>query len=423
MENKYYQFIGATIFVISLAFSAGLLARAELEYVNVEVKGVGDTTQDAINSAIVEAVGRVNGKSVAAKNAITQISKSVRDGENKSFASAKTMQRQFSEATRGVVDSYEVLSESTNQRGQTVVTVKARIAKLKLSASASRLKIAVLPFSGVEPFAHSFSNALLAKLVGSRRFTVLDRQNMADIAGEKSVASTNPLTSVAELARLGSTLTADYIVVGQVEDVNSRVREVYFPTIKKTFKIPEGKATINFKIIDVATSQVKFADNSILGFDQASFEKVMGSGMRPNPDIAMAEIASSKIGSQILDAICPVMVVGINRGMLTLNQGGDLVERGSVYGIYERGPKIFDPYTKESLGRSESKVGEAEVKRVTSKMSTAVLLKGDLSIFKDFKVGKFVCRLERSAPSIAQKKERKIKEKIEKKKTEFDDDW
>ena len=53
------------------------------------------------------------------------------------------------------------------------------------------------------------------------------------------------------------------------------------------------------------------------------------------------------------------MVVGINRGMLTLNQGGDLVERGSVYGIYERGPKIFDPYTKESLGRSESKVGEA----------------------------------------------------------------
>jgi len=423
MENKYYQFIGATIFVISLAFSAGLLARAELEYVNVEVKGVGDTTQDAINSAIVEAVGRVNGKSVAAKNAITQISKSVRDGENKSFASAKTMQRQFSEATRGVVDSYEVLSESTNQRGQTVVTVKARIAKLKLSASASRLKIAVLPFSGVEPFAHSFSNALLAKLVGSRRFTVLDRQNMADIAGEKSVASTNPLTSVAELARLGSTLTADYIVVGQVEDVNSRVREVYFPTIKKTFKIPEGKATINFKIIDVATSQVKFADNSILGFDQASFEKVMGSGMRPNPDIAMAEIASSKIGSQILDAIYPVMVVGINRGMLTLNQGGDLVERGSVYGIYERGPKIFDPYTKESLGRSESKVGEAEVKRVTSKMSTAVLLKGDLSIFKDFKVGKFVCRLERSAPSIAQKKERKIKEKIEKKKTEFDDDW
>ena len=423
MENKYRQFIGVTVFVITMAFSADLLARAELEYVTVEVKGVGDTTQDAINSAIVEAVGRVNGKSVAAKNAINQITQSVRDGDKKSFASAKTMQRQFSEATRGVVDSYDVLSESTNERGRIEVILKARIAKLKLSASASRLKLAVLPFTGSETFARNFSNSLLAKLVGSRRFTVLDRQNMADIAGERSVASANPLTPVSELARLGSTLSADYIVVGQVEDVNTRIREVYFPTIKKTFKIPEGKATINFKIIDISTSQVKFSDNTIFGFDQASFEKVMSSGMRPNPDIAMAEIASSKIGRQILDAIYPLMVVAVKRGRLTLNQGGDLVERGSVYGIYERGPKIFDPYTKESLGRSESKVGEMQVKRVTPKMSTATLIKGDLSVFEDFKVGKFICRLERAAPSRAQENTRKIKEKIEKKKTEFDDDW
>lgn len=54
MENKYRQFIGVTVFVIAMSFSAGLLARAELEYVTVEVKGVGDTSQDAINSAIVE---------------------------------------------------------------------------------------------------------------------------------------------------------------------------------------------------------------------------------------------------------------------------------------------------------------------------------------------------------------------------------
>lgn len=419
----HYRYLVGFICLICLGFSSSVMARAQLEYINVESKGVGNSLQEAVNAAVVEAVGRVNGKSVAATNAINKITKTASDGKNKSFQSSTAMQRQYNEATNGVVDSYKVLSETRNERGQYVVIVDARIAKLKLSASASRLRIAVLPFSGSKDFARNFSNALVGKLVGSRRFTVLDRQNMADIAGERAVAATNALTPVSELARLGSTLTADYIVVGQVEDVKSQIREVYFPTIKKTFKIPEGKATVNFKIIDIATSQVKFADNAILGFDQASFEKVMGTGMRPSADIAMAEIASSKIGNQILDAIYPIMVVAVNRGVFTLNQGGDLVEAGAIYGVYERGPKVYDPYTKESLGRSETKVGELKVERVTPKMSTASLLKGDLSAFNDFKTGKFVCRLEKSAPSRAAQQERKVKEKIKKKKSAYDDDW
>lgn len=418
-----YRYLIGFLCVISLSFSVNLMARAQLEFVNVETQGVGDSLQEAVNTAVAEAIGRVNGKSVAAINAIDKITESASDGKNKSFQSSTNMQRQFSEATNGVVDSYQVLSETQNGRGQYVVTVNAKIAKLKLSASASRLKIAVLPFAGSDRFARNFSDALVGKLVGSRRFTVLDRQNMADIAGERSVAATNALTPVSELARLGSTLTADYIVVGKVEDVASQIREVYFPTIKKTFKIPEGKATVNFKIIDVATSQVKFSDNAILGFDRESFEKAMGAGMRPNADIAMAEIASSKIGTQILDAIYPIMVVAVNRGVFTLNQGGDLVEAGAVYGVYERGPKVYDPYTKESLGRSESKVGELKVERVTPKLSSASLAKGDLSIFDEFKIGKFVCRLEKSAPSRAQQNERIVREKIKKKKSEYDDDW
>jgi TolB-like protein len=418
-----YRYLVGFICAITLSFSASLMARAQLEFVNVETKGVGDSLQEAVNAAVAEAIGRVNGKSVAASNAINKVTKSASDGKNKSFQSSTDMQRQFSEATNGVVDSYRVLSETQNERGQYVVIVDAKIAKLKLSASASRLKIALIPFSGSEVFARNFSNSLVGKLVGSRRFTVLDRQNMIAIAGERSLAAANALTPVSELARLGSTLTADYIIVGQVEDVDSQIREVYFPTIKKTFKIPEGKATVNFKIIDVATSQVKFADNTILGFDRDSFEKAMGAGMRPSPDIAMAEIASSKIGTKILDAIYPIMVVSVNRGVFTLNQGGDLVEAGAVYGVYERGPKVFDPYTKESLGRTETKVGELKVERVTPKMSSASLAKGDLSLFKDFKIGRFVCRLETPAPSRAQQNERQVREKIKNKKSEYDDDW
>ena len=408
---------------ICLVLCADVFARAELEFVNVETEGVGDSTQEAVNAAVTEAVGRVNGKTVAANNVIQKISKSTSDGKSKSFQSATELRRQFSEATNGVVDSYEVLSESRNERGKYVVRVRSRIAQLKLSSSASRLKIALLPFSGPEVFARNFYNTLLGKLVGSRRFTVLDRQNMVEITGEKSVALSNALTPVSELARLGSTLTADYIIVGHIEDVDSQVREIYFPAIEKTFSVPEGKAVVNFKVIDIATGQIKFADNAILGFDQKSFEQAMGTGMRPNPEVAMAEIASTKIGTKILDAIFPVMIVSVNRGVFTLNQGGDLIETGTVYGIYERGAKIFDPYTKESLGRSESKVGELKVERVTAKMSTASLSKGSAAIFQDFKVGQFVCRIESTARSSAQENKNRVKTKIRQKKESYDDDW
>jgi hypothetical protein len=127
-----YRYLVGFICAITLSFSASLMARAQLEFVNVETKGVGDSLQEAVNAAVAEAIGRVNGKSVAASNAINKVSKSASDGKNKSFQSSTDMQRQFNEATNGVVDSYRVLSETQNERGQYVVIVDAKIAKLKL---------------------------------------------------------------------------------------------------------------------------------------------------------------------------------------------------------------------------------------------------------------------------------------------------
>ena len=423
-----YSYNAVRVFcVLFFSLSIDVFAGAKLDFVTVETKGVSDdSAQEAINAAITEAIGQVNGKSVAAKNAIDKKTVSISDGTQKSRRSATEMQRAYSEATNGVVDSYQVLSETRNERGQFVVIVRAKIAKLKLSASASRLKIAVIPFTGIdgaEVFSRNFSNSLGEKLVGSRRFTVIDRQNMADIVSERDITTSNPLTPASELARIGSTLGADYILVGQVEDVDSQVREVYFSSINRTFKVPEGKASISYKIIDVATSQIKFSDNAILGFDQSSFEKLMSVGMKANPEIAMAEIASAVIGNKILDSIYPIIVVGVSRGVVTLNQGGDLVEQGAIYGVYERGAKIYDPYTKESLGRSETKVGEVKVERVTAKMSSASLLKGDPKIFVDLKIGKYVCRLEKPAERSTAASARQVKKKINDKKTVYDDDW
>ena len=420
MVMRLYN-LALSFLLLTITFSSH--GRTTLELVEVEAVGTAETLQEAINSAVSEAVGKINGKRIDAQNLISRESRRSSEGGNRKYSSSSKMNRNFEDSTRGIVDSYVVISESRNKRGLFEVKVKAKIAKVKLSKSADRLKIAILPFSSEDAnFADSFLDSTIANLVSTRRFTVLDRQNMVDIAGERSIAEINDLLSISDLAALGNTLLADYIVVGKIKDVSYQMNDVYFPTIKRSFNIPEGKANISYKVIDISTSQVKFSDAKTFGFDQSSFEKLIGSGMRPDPYNMMAQIASSRISNKIIESIYPIIVVGYDRGVITLNQGGNLVDKGAIYGLYQRGKKIIDPYTKESLGRTEKQVGKLKVEQVTAKMSSATLIEGVPSIFDDLKVGKFLCRLEKASDARALEK-KKIKEKIKKKKEQFNDDW
>jgi len=49
-----YRYLVGFICAITLSFSASLMARAQLEFVNVETKGVGDSLQEAVNAAVAE---------------------------------------------------------------------------------------------------------------------------------------------------------------------------------------------------------------------------------------------------------------------------------------------------------------------------------------------------------------------------------
>ena len=79
----------------------------------------------------------------------------------------------------------------------------------------------------------------------------------------------------------------------------------------------------------------------------------------------LLEVAAERITEAMLDAIYPISLVAIDGDIVTLNQGGDTISSGNLYELYRYGEKIIDPYTKESLGRSETLVGEISVERVT----------------------------------------------------------
>ena len=90
-----YSYNAVRVFcVLFFSLSIDVFAGAKLDFVTVETKGVSDdSAQEAINAAITEAIGQVNGKSVAAKNAIDKKTVSISDGTQKSRRSATEMQR------------------------------------------------------------------------------------------------------------------------------------------------------------------------------------------------------------------------------------------------------------------------------------------------------------------------------------------
>ena len=44
-----------------------------------------------------------------------------------------------------------------------------------------------------------------------------------------------------------------------------------------------------------------------------------------------------------------------------MNYGNEVLKNGDAYEVFNQGEKIYDPYTKESLGRDEIRVGNAVV--------------------------------------------------------------
>ena len=439
LNHLIYKVVQLILLVVLSLGISSVMATTKITYKTVETKGSGENLQEAINNALVEAIGRVNGKGIDAVNQINKASKTVKTDGVKSTSRSKEIQQAYKEATNGIVASYDVLSEVEDDRGRWKVEVRAQIAQFKLAASANRKRIALVPFrlsdspflirglaADREQVGRVLAQSLVTKLVQSRRFTVLDREYMEETLGEKSSAFNNPNLPVAEIARLGQDLVADYIVVGTLENLSYSESTRRVESVDMNITTRRGVAEVSYRIIDITTGQIKFADTAQFSFDGDALSRVAGGGLA-NPDTAILSLASEKIGKVILNAIYPIMLVSIQNDTVTLNQGGDLLRFGDQYEVFEYGERLYDPYTKESIGRQENLVGTIQITRVNPKQSMARVLNSTVDLSARFKPKRFVCRLKEEAisPGAKRKQEarKRVKKKAKKAKEEMEELW
>ncbi len=417
------------IVVLVLILTSVCSVHAGLTKKTVESEGIGATLNQAIYDALDEAIGRINGKSIESRKQLESVEVSKIDGDKEDYFASESYQSKIKSATKGVVDSYELLSKSKGGDGLYQVTLSVTVLKFKVKNN-NRKRIAVFPMRigqgrfqinnepvNKERVTRVVTQNLVTTLVQSRKFTVLDREYMAETVGEKNFIM-SPNTPVAEMARLGQELVADYIMVGTIEDLGYAEQKVKMQSSGRELVSREGYVELSIRLIDVATRQVAFADFlrlRVTGFD--------GRSISEGVDASIAVSAADQIGRKILDTIYPLVVVSVNGDNLTLGQGGSQIRIGDQMEIFMYGKRLTDPYTKEFLGREETKIGAIEITRVNPKQSHARILESSVDIGAQFEPKKFICRVQLDAPDKKEVQRKERRKQRDEKRKKRDSDW
>jgi len=362
-----------------LAFSQGIQQKT------VIAKGEGKTEKDAIKDALVTAVSQVRGLAISSKETVA-----LRDQiHNESSTSSSDYQSNIQTFTNGIVSQYEILETGHSKlTGNISVQIKATIPVYAAGPQINRLRLAVVPLklsstindmTSAGQFAKNWMSALEEGLVQSRRFAMLDR-SFTEATNNETAQYTNGQFSNSELARLGQKAGTDYLVTGELRTYAINDKSAINPLTGEKIPRSSTSSNISLRIIDVATSQVKFA-------------KSYG-------DSKTAVI-------DVINAIYPMAIVSVSDTGVIIGAGGDQIKVGDKFRVISLGQELKDPYTNESLGRQETAIGEIEITDVESKMSQAKIITGNNLINQKFPSGLIVRSMPKPAVSSAPPKPKK----------------
>ena len=364
----------------------------------VIVTGSGVTEPDALNDALIHAVSQVSGLAINSSQ-VLDIKKKIEDGKK---SSSRDIQKNIQTYTKGIISSYDILSSDKTNEGLINLKIKAVVPVYDAGTQINRLRLAIVPFrisekitnrTASQDYSSSWNNDLEEGLVQSRRFAMVDRTYSKETNQELTQYMDQGF-NISELARLGQKIGTDYLVVGEVKKYNVIDKSVSNPLDDTKISRSSINTEISLRVIDVATSQIKFAKSYT---------------------------SSKNAVSDIINAIYPIFILSVQDNFVTIGSGGSSLKLGERFRVMGLGGELKDPYTGESLGKQESYIGEIEITDVQFKTSQAKIVKGQDKIVKSFPNGLIIRPLINNQQSSNPKT---AKEKTSKK-TEgsSDQDW
>ena len=417
LKNFLIFFTGLIIFYLPSLHS-------QTTFITLSVSTTGQTEEMAINNALLESLSQINGTVINGSLSVQEFEKVSASNKSEDYFYSENYSRDINKYTEGIVESYKLVNSNPLNSGGWEVEVSVTIAKYALSPQTNRKRIAVMPFRITDTRELTVKNkkvdkrrilgllnqSLVAYLTQSRKFFVADRDFVEELHSERNFIQYGNVP-LSELSKLGNDLGVDLILVGVIEDFNTKSTKKSFESMNKTFVSTKGIVEISYRVIDVATRQVKFADLYLSDSGTTS----------TNADTQMITDAVGEIGETILFAIYPLRVEKIDGQTIYIGQGGNQLDVGDEYDVFRLGEQIEDSYTGESLGQVEEFVGIAKIENVTSKMSSAKVYLAEDSFLDES--ADYVLRNKKKQIENLVTVSDKIKERKGKKNEQKDEIW
>lgn len=372
---------------IALCFSAGAMASTEI--ISVEATGRGADRGGAINAALIEALGSVEGIEIVSERTRSSNSRELlvrgSDGNEREIILGRDSAESVRTATSGFVEGFRVL-RARDVEGQVEVRLEARIATFKAPGAAShttRRRIAIYPVQSdrayslfgerysAQTLGERLTQSLVEAITGTRRFAVLERDRVGALQEELAFLSSRAVAP-REASRIGEAIGADYLLNARLVDMSVSSERVVNRLTSEMSTRYSGAISVEMRIVSTATRQIMWADTeNIRGADLAKLGLEADAGASAVSTIF--DSVAERLTERAIDAIYPMRVVSIApNGSVVLNQGSNRLAEGDRLEVFRLGARLKDPYSGESLGREESRVGFIEVDRVTSKVAYAV---------------------------------------------------
>lgn len=332
-------------FLIALLLFVPSVFGAQISVVTVTATGFGQNEPEAISNAVINGIAQVNGESIASSIKIKKVTLS---GTNSNTQSARLIEKDLEQKTKGVVKSWKKISSTVSNQSFTA-NVLVQVYSLKKSDQLKRIKLAVVSQDNrSDDLSSHLINGLINTLTSTRKFAIIDRKNNEAINSELNAIRANK-GSIEDQVRLGASVAPDYIAIAISRIMQDRNNE----------SILEG----SIEILDYATRQVKFSERKTIKLrstDQANLNR-------------QSNLLAIRLARVIVETLYPPIVIGVDEDGITISQGSDFFTKGDKCVIKERRNALRDPYTKEFLGYETVDIGEAEITYVDKRLSKAKL--------------------------------------------------
>lgn len=237
------------------------------------------------------------------------------------------------------------------------------------------------------------SSRLVVFLDRSRRFTVLNREDLKEVIDENKLIDSDHVAPGQD-SKVNKLQISDLIVTGTISrlEITGKPTDIAL-TGEHSMRVT-GVFKVQFAVTDVKSGKVLYSNQIEQRMQPEDYRSSVPASERKDWNIRdyysfLFERTANRIGNSIINAIYPIKIADINGDIVTLNRGeGAGLAVGTVIQVYTVGETITDPDTNEVIGTSETPVAKLEVTQLESKLSRAKITeKGKLELTRGM-----VCR-------------------------------